>query len=413
MDRVRVGVVGTGGIFRGAHLKAYAEIPELRLTALCDVSKTSLDAAIQQMKAVYGQRIAKATEEKDGDTAERLKADLENVKVVRDYTKMLQATKPDLVDICTSPDFHTPVAIAALRAGCHAMCEKPMARTWLECVDVVEAAEKTGKFYQHNENWLYDPPWYTARKLIDSGAIGEVQVVFLATAHGGPEMGPGFWNPMVSGGGSLLDNGIHAITASWFTVGMDKKPVRVKAAEPYGLTIRMPRRLLSGVYSDVEVEDDGHILIHFENEAKGSWATAHVEGSWSHRDSLDTMIVGTNGVMKFVTVEGTPYAEIADAFGHTRQVAVSGPTWAFYPSSFYGEIRSMCLSVLRNAKPFCDERIGAESSAIVGAAYLSQARGKIGVEVEEFKAFAEGIRKEHGEKAPGVLIRTCLEGIGR
>jgi predicted dehydrogenase len=42
-----------------------------------------------------------------------------------------------------------------------------MARTWLECIDVCEVVEETGRFYQHNENWLFDPFYYTARKLIE------------------------------------------------------------------------------------------------------------------------------------------------------------------------------------------------------------------------------------------------------
>jgi predicted dehydrogenase len=410
MERIRVAAIGTGGIFVGAHLTAYPEIPEAKLVALCDVDKRSLQNALSAFQKAYRRRMEKAEEEKDKETYERLKEDIDGIRTYSSYEEMLGEEDLDLVDICTPPKYHAPAAIAALEAGVHVMCEKPMARTWLECLDVVEAVEKSGRFYQHNENWIYDPLWYTAKKAIDSGAIGDPIAMFLATAHGGPENKIGFWIPEVSGGGSLLDNGIHAITTSWFLAGFDKKPFMVRAARPYGISVRMGERILDGAYTKVVVEDDAHILILFKGDEDGSWVTAHVEGSWSHRDSMDTMIIGTSGTISFVHEEGRSFLEISDPFGSRRRMQVSGPTWTFYPSSFYGEIRSMCKSVISGTKPVCDERIGAESTAIVGAAYLSQIRGK-GITVDEFKDYALELKRSEGDRASDLLIERMLEGI--
>jgi Predicted dehydrogenases and related proteins len=151
MERVRVGVVGTGGIFVGAHLPAYPEIPEAQIVALCDVSQAALQRAMKRLTELYERRAQRAEEEGDKERAEQLRRDAKEVKLYTDYNEMIRREKPDLVEICTSPDFHAPVAIAALKAGCHVMCEKPMARTWLECIDVCEVVEETGRFYQHNE----------------------------------------------------------------------------------------------------------------------------------------------------------------------------------------------------------------------------------------------------------------------
>jgi len=407
VERVKVGVVGAGGIFRGAHLLAYPNVNEARLTCLCDVSKETLKVSEKRMKELFLGRAKKAADEGNADLAERLREDAENVKTYSDLSEMLSKEDLDLVDICTPTKFHSPIAIEALNHGVNVMAEKPMARTYLECLEVVEAVENSKKLYQHNENWLYSPVYYNARKIIESGAIGELQLIFLAQAHGGPEWASWFWNPDIAGGGALLDNGVHAITGAWFLAGFDKKPTVVKAAEPYGICIRMKTRILQGMFKPFEVEDDAHIMIRFEDK-EGRWCTAHVEGSWSHRDSIDTEVIGTNGIMRPVQKEGEMFLEVTDAAGGTREFKIKEANWVL---SFEGEIRNMCNCVLNNTKPLCDENIGAETTAIVQSAYLSQKRGKKPVKLSEFKRYALKIREKEGKNAPDVLLRDLLKGI--
>jgi predicted dehydrogenase len=406
--RIRVGAVGTGGIFRGAHLPTFPDLPSCQLVALCDVSAESLAAAEARMKELYKQKAKQAEERGDVTTAERLKQDLKEVRMYQDVQTMLREAQLDLVDICTQPNLHAPMAIAALEAGVHVMCEKPMARTWLECMRVVETVQRTGKLYQHNENWLWDPFYYTAKKVIDAGWIGEPVMMFLATAHGGPEGNPNFWNASTGGGGSLLDNGIHAVGASWYLSGLDKQPISVKAAEPIGITIRMPQRILSGQFQPVRVEDDGHILIRFEHPQTGAWSTAHVEGSWSHRDSPDTVIIGTMGTIRFTHEDDRCILVVEDANGGCRRVEATGPTWEYWPSSFYGEIRNMIECVRKGERSISDEHFGAECSAIVGAAYLSQKRDKRAVTLADFKRFASNIARRYPDSADEELISRLL-----
>ncbi|MGQ9736544.1 MAG: Gfo/Idh/MocA family protein [Armatimonadota bacterium] len=408
MKRIRIGAIGTGGIFRGAHLPAYPDLPACQLVALCDVSAESLATTEARMKEIYERKAEQAQERADTATVERLKQDLKEVKLYQDAQMMLRNEQPDLVDICTQPVLHAPMAIAALEAGVHVMCEKPMARTWLECVRVVETVQRTGRTYQHNENWLWDPFYYTAKKLIDAGWIGEPVMMFLATAHGGPEGNPNFWDAETGGGGSLLDNGIHAIGASWYLSGLDKQPTVVKAAEPIGVTIRMPQRILSGQFQQVRVEDDGHILIRFENPRTGAWSTAHVEGSWSHRDSPDTVILGTMGAIRFTHEDDRRMVVVEDPAGNRRRAEATGPTWEYWPSSFYGEIRNMVECVRKGVRPISDENFGAECSAIVGAAYLSQKRGKRAITLAEFKRFANDIARRYPDTADAEMIARLL-----
>jgi len=409
LKRVKVGVIGAGGIFRGAHLPVYPDVNEAQLVCLCDVSEDVLKSSERRTRKVYLDRAQKAEEEGDVDLAGQLKEDIECLKTYSDVAEMLLKEELDLVDICTPTKFHSPIAIQALNHGVNAMAEKPMARTYLECLEVVEAVKNSKKLYQHNENWLYSPIWYNARKFIESGLIGELQLVFLAQAHGGPEWASWFWNPDIAGGGALLDNGVHAITGAWFLSGFDKEPTVVKAVEPYGICIRMKTRILQGMFKPFEVEDDAHIMIRFEDE-EGKWSTAHIEGSWSHRDSMDTAIIGTNGVMRPIYREGEALLEITGATGEKREFKLGKISWA---QSFKGEIRNMCRCVQNDVKPLCDENIGAETTAIVQAAYLSQKKGKKPVTLREFKKYALKIRDKEGKNAPDVLLKELLKGIKR
>ena len=329
---------------------------------------------------------------------------------------MIESVKPDLVDICTQPFLHTPLAIQALEAGIHVMCEKPISRSWLESQRLIATIARTGKFYQHNENWLFDPDYYTVKKLVDSGAIGELVAMFLTQAHGGPEGNPKFWDSNYGGGGSLLDNGIHAIGAAWYVAGLHRRPTLVKAAEPFGMSIRMPQRIIEGRYQQVTVDDDAHILIRFEDSVSNAWCTAHVEGSWSEQDSPDTVYIGTTGRIEMHNDEdGKRCAVITDAHGSSkRRFRVSGSNWQHWPSSFYGEIQNMVECVRNNEQSIMTAQFGADCSAIVGAAYLSQKDGKRAVSLDEFRQFALDIAARYPDDpkaADDTLVDALLSAV--
>ena len=413
--RVRVAGIGTGGIFRGAHLPAYPHIPQAQLTALVDPDPEAIKLALRRYQSLYEAKAKEARDKGDNETAERLEQDFAEVKTYEDIRQLLENDKPDLVDICTQPNLHVPLSIVALEAGLNVMTEKPISRSWLESKRLIEAIKRTGKLYQHNENWLWERDYYTAKKLVDAGAIGEPIVMFLAQAHGGPEGNGKFWDPANGGGGALLDNGIHAIGAAWFVVGMDKKPTFIKAAEPFGMSIRMPDRIIDGRFQKVTVDDDAHILIRFEDEKTGAWATAHIEGSWSERDSPETAIIGSTGKIVFKDEDGKRFAVVMDAYDREqRRLAVSGPTWQFWLSGHYGEILNMIECVKHGVPSICTAEFGADNSAIVGATYLSEKNGRRGVHINEFKEFAQGVADRYPNDpaaADNALVETLLSAV--
>ncbi len=413
--RIRVAGIGTGNIFKGAHLPAYPEIAGAQMVAFCDPDPKALKLAQERFANLTAAKIEKLKDNKDYEGVDRLNRDLDELKCYEDIQQIIDEVKPELVDICTQPVLHAPLSIRALEAGLNVMCEKPIARSWLETMRLKEAVAKSGKIYQHNENWLFDKDYYTVKKLIDAGAIGELLLMFIATAHGGPEGAPKFWNSDFGGGGALLDNGIHAIGASWYLSGLEKKPTVVKAAAPFGMTTRMPNRIVGGRFQRVTVDDDAHILIRFEDPNTAAWTTAHVEGSWSHRDSPDTCFIGTTGKIVFENLDNRTYAVVYDAYeNEARRIETSGPTWQPWISSFYGEILNMVECVRAGVPSIMGADFGAECSAVVGAAYLSQKSGKRAITVEEYKRFALGIAAQYPDDpkaADNALIDSQLAAV--
>jgi predicted dehydrogenase len=405
--RVKIGVVGVGGIFQYAHLPAYPNVNEAQLVCLCDLSKDALRVSENKLKKVYFDRAMKAEEEENFDLSQQLRDDVKNLKTYTNFAEMLEKEEVELIDICTPTKFHNQIAIDALNQGFNVMVEKPMARTYIECLEVMEAVADNKKFYQHNENWLFQSLWYNARKFIESGRIGELQLIFISQSHGGPEWASWFWDSDIAGGGALLDNGVHAITTAWFLNGFERKPIVVKAVEPCGICIKMQTRILQGMFKSFQVEDDAHILIRFEDN-NGVWSTANIEGSWAGKDSMDTAIIGTNGILRPITKNGDVFIEVTDVNGQKSEIKTSG---SGSNSSFGGEIKNMCNSIINRTRPLCDENIGAETTAIVQSAYLSQIKGKRPVTIDEFKKYALRIKEEKGKNASNILLKELMKGI--
>lgn len=415
-SRVTVAVAGTGGIFHGwgggsGHLPALCHVPEAQAVALCDTNQANLDRAHEALVSSFEEQAQGHQKRGDAERAEQLREDAANVRIYSDVEEMVAASQPQLVDIITPPAFHLPGAIAAVEAGAHVMCEKPMARTWLEARRMAEATQQAGKFFQMAEQMIFEPQWYGCRKLLQAGAIGEPLAMFISFGIGDAK--PIRWQAGPSGGGSLIDMGVHAIMTGWFVLGYDWEPVAAKAVEPYGIALRMPQRLSAGTFREVGVEDDAHVLIHFEHPETGARAMLHVEGSWSYRDSAGPpMLIGTNGSIQV----GSPLV-IIDAFDRRREVAVGGfrdditeaPLEGF--TSYAAEMRGICQCILTDTPPICDERVGAETMAIIDAAYLSEMQGRRTVSLDEFKQYALEFEEREGEQASELMVEEFMAAI--
>lgn len=412
MDRVRTAVVGTGGIFHGwgggsGRIPAYTWVEEAKLAALCDVSAPGVEQAAAALRKAFHEKAVELKAAGNADAAERLERDAGEVKTYTDYAEMLAKEKLDLVDICAPASAHAAVSIAALNAGASVLCEKPTARTWLEAEAIASVVAKTKKLFMLAENIIFGDEWYTIKKCLAAGMIGEPMLIHIPFAIGGP----GAYSYVRDKVGALLDVGSHAAITAWYLFGFETRPVRVRAVAPHGIGVRIRDRMRDGVPAVMDVEDDAHFMVEYEAPGTGRWFNAFVEASWSFRDSDEMYIIGTSGVLR-----SSGGIKITDPFGHVREIKPWRGSWLHQQpppgtGGYPQEVRHICHCIRHGVKPLCDERVASESMALLGAAYLSQARGMAAVTLDEFKGFAHDIQRKEGARASEVLLQEMLAGV--
>lgn len=155
-DRIRIGFIGPGGRGFGAHVKTLAKLRKaganIDLTAVCEVYSTQSDKVTEYIKKETGTL----------------------AKQYVDYEDLLADPNVDAVCIGTPDHWHSTQAIAALNAGKHVYCEKPMTKTVQQAIDIVDTWKSSGKVMQVGVQSTSLPVWDKARELINEGTIGKV-----------------------------------------------------------------------------------------------------------------------------------------------------------------------------------------------------------------------------------------------
>ena len=419
MDRVRVGTVGTGSIFHGwgggsGHLHAYRNVREAQVVALCDPDPVRLRRAEAALKAGYEEEAQQAEAAGGAERAADLRGDAKELKTYTSATEMFCSAGLDLADIISSPKTHGPLSVEALRAGVNVLCQKPMTRHWLECLPVIEAVEASGKLFGCMENMIYESPWYDTKKLVDSGVVGDPLLMFIS--FGVREAIPIRWDPEASGGGSLIDMGVHALVTAWFICGFERELAWAKATAPVGVAIRMPERLIRGKFEQVAVEDDAHVAFELADRATGARTLLHVEASWSGQDRPGCRLIGSHGELDM----GSP-VKVRDAMGNAYEVATQQPITGYAIaegrdaaySGFVGAVREMCRCVQDGTEPVYGVGRASDAMALLGAGYLSELRGGATVTLDEFKAHSIELQKREGDRAVSVSIGQMAEHLRR
>jgi predicted dehydrogenase len=247
-DELTVGLLGAGMI-AGVHAHAYRDSPGVRVVAVAD--------------PVPGKagRIAEA----------------HGAEVVGGLDDLL-AAGVDVVDVCTPPTAHAEATIAALEAGRHVICEKPLTRTLDEARRVVRAAQAATGLLMVGHVSRFEPDHQGAHDLAAAGEIGAVRMLTHTTTTSLPGWSEGGWltDPATSGG-PLLDQAVHSFDYARWVIGSRAVRVTCLAAD-----------------SGVGPATYTLATVRYENGA-----IAHVECSWAHPASrgfkLGCEIVGTEG----------------------------------------------------------------------------------------------------------------------
>ncbi len=180
-DSIRIGIIGCGGFARFA-VEQFLKVPGVAVTAMCEPDPRAAQAG----------------------------AELFRVPNVADTESLVARGDVDLAYIATPPALHHPQALAALRAGKHVICEKPLAVTNEQAEELVALARQRERLLVANLMQRYNPLFDTVRRLIDSGLLGDVLHGYLenCAADENLPLEHWFWNPEVSGG-IFIEHGVH------------------------------------------------------------------------------------------------------------------------------------------------------------------------------------------------------------
>lgn len=192
MKKIRIGVVGCGGIANGKHLPAEKRNPASELVAFCDIIE---ERAVKAQKE-YGEK----------DSA-----------VYTDYKEMLKDKSIDAVLVLTPNCSHCEITVAALEAGKHVLCEKPMAMNYAEAKKMLAARDKSGKVLTIGYQNRFRPDSMYLKKLADKDYFGEVYYAeaIAIRRRAVPTWGV-FIDQQKQGGGPLIDIGTHALDLTLF-----------------------------------------------------------------------------------------------------------------------------------------------------------------------------------------------------
>ncbi|MCW5933769.1 MAG: Gfo/Idh/MocA family oxidoreductase [Fimbriimonadia bacterium] len=246
---LKVGVIGVGGIAR-THYPGWKESPHAELVAFADINSEIL------------QRMG----EREGIT-----------RLYEDPAQLIADSDIDIIDVCTPNRYHAPLTIAALEAGKHVICEKPLAPTPDEIRQMITARDKSGKLLMTAQHFRFTGSAKALKAEIDRGVLGDVYHArsWMLRRSGAPTS-PGFVTKQHAGGGPCIDIGVHILDLTLWMMG-NPKPVAIS-----GITQDRLRRQpgwfsnWGGPIPDFwDVEEFAAGFVRFENGA-----TLVIEVSW-------------------------------------------------------------------------------------------------------------------------------------
>ena len=196
---IRIGVIGCGQIAQ-LHFKEYAKLAasDVKVVAAADINEACARTSAEQFRIEH---------------------------VYTDFRKMLERDDLDAVDVCLHNNFHRPMTEAALRAGKHVYCEKPMAGSYRDAAAMLETAKQTGKKLSIQLSTLFVNETRAAKELIDAGELGEI---YFARSTGWRRRGrpyvdgygtPTFVQKRNSAGGAMYDMGVYHISQVLYLLG--------------------------------------------------------------------------------------------------------------------------------------------------------------------------------------------------
>ena len=267
---LKVGVVGVGGISK-AHMPGWAASEQAEVVAGSDISAE----ALEKWGALYGVK-----------------------KLTSDPAELFNDPDIDIIDVCTPNRYHAPIAIAALGASKHVLCEKPLAPTPAEIRQMIAARDRSGKLLMTAQHFRFRGDSQALKAELSTGVLGEIyHARSWMLRRGLLPVRPGFIYKKHSGGGPTIDVGVHILDLTLWLMD-NPVPVAVSGVAKAPLAHREGAFSAWGmapVPKDMDVEDFAAAFVRFDNGA-----TLILETSWLlHHDELgediQIWLYGTEG----------------------------------------------------------------------------------------------------------------------
>lgn len=348
MEKTRVGFIGTGNISH-CHMGGYKALSDIcEVVAVCDLDEEKVKKYAEQYNVPHW---------------------------YTDMNEMLEKENLDAVSVCTWNAAHKPATIAALNAGCHVLCEKPMAMNEQEAIEMRDAAEKNGKVLQIGFVRRFGKDAAVLKNFIENGRLGDIyyaKAVYLRR-----DGCPGGWfaDKAYSGGGPLIDLGVHVMDLTRYLTG-GPKPIAA-----YGITdhsLGKKRAAAKFAKGEGAWQVVNNLGLKFENTSEDfvsayvkfdNGMTLQVEASFNLNLKNDTGTVelfGTEGGAKL-----TPNVEIyTDMDGQLVDIMPTGNT-GFDGEAFNREVKGFLACVREGAECNAPAEAGIQLMKIIDAIYKS------------------------------------------
>ena len=348
-EKMKAGIIGVGAIGK-IHAGAYGELSDVELVALADPDKQILTAESDRLQVK--QRFT-------------------------DYRQLL-STDLDVISVCVPNAVHCEIAVAAMEAGKHVLLEKPMAMNSTEAARICATAEKTGRTLQTGMVWRQNSGAEVLRDYVEKGLLGEIYHMrtVLTRRRGIPGLGGWFTTKAQSGGGPMIDLGVHWFDLAMWLSGL-WQPTSVSAATYAKFGPRMEDYRYVDMWAGppkydgvFDVEDYATGFVRF-----GRQATLNFDISWAANtnDEGYVELLGSEGGARIT--DGSTLAIFTE---HQGRVANIQPQYAVNQGldSFAKQARKFLAACRGEAEPAATGAQGLIVMKLIDAIYASGAAGR-------------------------------------
>lgn len=346
MKKVRIGIVGTGGMGK-IHASAYMKNEDVQVAGVCSITR--------ELAQEFADGNWDSVEYSEGSMKTCFRYKIENV--YDDYEQMAADPEIDAVSITTPNALHYDIALKMLKNKKHVLVEKPMALNSVQAAELVKIARSNGVIIATGHMWRYHKDVQYIKRVIEEGVLGEI----IQTKSYGLHLrwAPDGWftKKALAGGGALIDMGVHAIDTARYILG-DPKTKSVYAS-------------VGTKFKNVEVDDFAQIMLKYENGAislfESGWNYPYISGI-----EASTEIWGTKGYARifptFLSIK------IGDRWGkftldETEEHTSTAP--------YERQINDFIDAVLGRSECLVSYEVGLEVMKIVDAAYESAAKDEV------------------------------------